>query len=193
MSQLVFNLRHHREKVCLGASRLLDNTICRHHTHYEPFWESCFHRVSIMILMSVILCFKHLLPSATKLRRLCFYGRLSVHTGGFCLSAWWDTPPPEQTSPGSRPPRCRHPPRADTPGADTPPEQTSPLGADPPGADTPPDQTLPEQTLLQSRHPPGSRPPRSRHPLPRDGHCCGRYASYWNAFLLHIISRRGYG
>ena len=21
---------------------------------------------------------------------------------------------------------------------------------------------------------------------PRDGHCCGRYASYWNAFLLHF-------
>ena len=165
MSQLVFNLRHHREKVCLGASRLLDNTICRHHTHYEPFWESCFHRVSIMILMNVILCFKHLLPSATKLRRLCFYGRLSVHTGGVCLSAWWDTPPPEQTSPGSRPPRCRHPPpRADTPGADTPPEQTPPLGADPqmqtpprsdtPGADTPPEQTPPwEQTPWEQTPP----------------------------------------
>ena len=24
---------------------------------------------------------------------------------------------------------------------------------------------------------------------PPDGHCCGRYASYWNAFLLHINSK----
>ena len=24
-------------------------------------------------------------------------------------------------------------------------------------------------------------------PLPRDGHCCGRYASYWNAFLLSYV------
>ena len=27
-------------------------------------------------------------------------------------------------------------------------------------------------------HPPG------RHPPPRDGHCSGRYTSYWNAFLV---------
>ena len=33
------------------------------------------------------------LPSATKLRRLCFYRRLSVD-GGVCLSACWDTTPP---------------------------------------------------------------------------------------------------
>ena len=41
------------------------------------------------------------LPSATKLRRLCFYRRLSVHRGGVCLSTGWDTTPP---------PRSRHPP-----------------------------------------------------------------------------------
>ena len=28
---------------------------------------------------------------------------------------------------------------------------------------------------------PGQTPP----PPPRDGYCCGLYASYWNAFLLH--------
>ena len=34
--------------------------------------------------------------------------------------------------------------------------------------------------LFTSRHPPpGSRPPGTR-----DGYCCGRYASYWNAFLF---------
>ena len=37
-----------------------------------------------------------------------------------------------------------------------------PLGADPHG----------------SRHPPGADTP------PADGYCCGRYASYWNAFLF---------
>ena len=27
-----------------------------------------------------------------------------------------------------------------------------------------------------------------RHPPPRrDGYCCGRYASYWNAFLLKLL------
>ena len=36
-----------------------------------------------------------------------------------------------------------------------------------PGADIPPEQI-----------PPGAD-------SPRDGHCCGRYASYWNAFLFH--------
>ena len=25
-----------------------------------------------------------------------------------------------------------------------------------------------------------------RHPPPADGYCCGRYASYWNAFLLSL-------
>ena len=69
-------------------------------------------------VVSTLLFQNKFLPSATKLRRLCFYRCLSVH-GGVCLSACWDTTPP-------------------------------------PGADPP----------------------------PRDGYCCGRYASYWNAFLL---------
>ena len=45
-----------------------------------------------------------------------------------------------------------------------------------PGADTPPEQT-----------PPGADTPQSRHPSPRYGHCCGRYASYWNAFLFQTV------
>ena len=33
--------------------------------------------------------------------------------------------------------------------------------------------------------PPGQTAPPGRHPPPpRDGHCSGRYASYWNAFLF---------
>ena len=31
---------------------------------------------------------------------------------------------------------------------------------------------------VSGRHPPGQTPP------PPDGHCSGRYASYWNAFLF---------
>ena len=127
----------------------------------------------------------YFLPSATKLRRLCFYRHLSVDGGGdVCLSACWDNNPPKQTPPwSSHPPgaamnRSRHPPGADTPplGADPPWEQTpSPGGADTPspGADTP-----------WSSHPTGSRDP---VPPPRYGHCCGRYASYWNAFLLNFV------
>ena len=56
------------------------------------------------------------LPSATKLRRLCFL-QASVHGGGgVCLSACWDTTPyqeqtpPEQTPPGADTPQSRHPP-----------------------------------------------------------------------------------
>ena len=55
-----------------------------------------------------------LLPSATKLRRLCFYRCLSVHRRSVCLSTCWDTPweqtPPEQTPPS---------PEQTPPGADT--------------------------------------------------------------------------
>ena len=66
----------------------------------------------------------------------------------------------------SRPPGSRHPPWADTsPGADPPSRHPSPLGADTPLEQTP--------------------PPEADNP-PENGHCCGRYASYWNAFLLTI-------
>ena len=54
-----------------------------------------------------------------------------------------------------------------------------PLGRHPPGQ-TP---SSPGQTPLGTggRHP---TPPRADTPLP-DGHCSGRYASYWNAFLYY--------
>ena len=59
-------------------------------------------------------------------------------------------------------------------------EQTHlPVSRHPPGSRHPLEHTPPEQTPQRSRHPPGADiSPR------RDGHCCGRYASYWNAFLL---------
>ena len=76
----------------------------------------------------------YLLPSATKLRRLCFY--LSVcPQGGVCLSTCWDA------TPGTRPPRTRQPP--------PPQDQAPPLE---PG------------TPLGPGMPPGPNPPWTRHP-----------------------------
>ena len=73
---------------------------------------------STLCLLGSVTRWATLLPSATKLRRLCFHRRVSVHRGG----AWsW----------GPGPGGCLVPP---SPG--------------------------------------------------RYGYCCGRYASYWNAFLL---------
>ena len=83
----------------------------------------------------------------------------SVHRGGVCLSACWDTTTP----------RSRHP-----LGAGTPLEQTPPGSRHTPWS-RPPKQTPP---------PPGADtlPPRSR--LRHIRSMSGRYASYWNAFLF---------
>ena len=83
--------------------------------------------------------------------------------GGVCLSACWDTPP------GSRhPPLPGTPPGPGTPRPGTPREQT------PPGPDTPSQTPLPDQT-----------PPREADCSIRS--TSGRYASYWNAFLLIVF------
>ena len=97
----------------------------------------------------------------------------SVHGGGVCLSACWDTLPHADTTPQQTPP-----PQADThPWADPfwedTPWQVHPLRQTPQWAD-PSVDTLP------------GHPPPSRHPSP-DGHCSGRYISYWNVFLLKKI------
>ena len=68
----------------------------------------------------------------------------SVHRGGFCLSACWDTTTPL----GPDPPEQTPPPRADLPG-------TRPPQADPPGADTPWTRYAPDQTPI----PPGKQTP----------------------------------
>ena len=47
--------------------------------------------------------------------------------------------------------------------------------------DTPPGRYHPGQTPRTDT--PCADTPRGRHP-PADGYCCGRYASYWNTFLL---------
>ena len=109
--------------------------------------------------------------------------------GGVCLSACWDTTPPEQTPPleadtpqsrhpsQSRPPTgSRHPPRADTPSPEQtpPPLEQTPL-TPPPRKQTPP--PLGADTPSREQTPP---------PSPKDDPCCGRYASYWNAFLVNV-------
>ena len=100
--------------------------------------------------------FSTFLPSATRLRRLCFYTCLSVilFTGGG--STWAGTPlgvgtPQEQV----HSPRSRYTPREGTPRAGTPGSRYTPQAGTP----------------LVQVHPPA------------DGYCCGRYASYWNAFF----------
>ena len=110
-------------------------------------------------------------------------------------------PPGADTPPQSRHPRSRHP-----PGADTPPPRADPLSRHIPQTDTPQSRHPPGSRHPGSRHPrppleqtppttpradtplgadtPWEQtPPRSRHLSPRNGHCCGRYASCWNAFL----------
>ena len=132
------------------------------------------------------------LPPATKLGQgYVFTGVCdSVHRGGVCLSACYDTTTPlEQTH--------------------THPEQATPLRSRHPPEQTPPAQSMLGDTvnrqavhilleqgggLSASVHagihpPPGQTPLLGRHPpgqtLP-GGHYSGRYASYWNAFLLFI-------
>ena len=53
-------------------------------------------------------------------------------------------------------------------------------------AGTPPP---PEQTPPRSRHTAPEQTPPGADTPPRYGHCCGRYASYWNAFLLIVRVR----
>ena len=94
----------------------------------------------------------------------------SVHRG-VCLSACWhSTTPLEQT-----PPLEQTLARPGTPlGADTP--RSRPLGTrHPPGPGTCPGADTP-----------GSRPRSEPGTPPADGYSCGRYASYWNAFLFVI-------
>ena len=107
------------------------------------------------------------LPSATKLRRLCFYKRLSVHWGGGGV--------PEQVLPRpGTPPQARYTPRTRYP----PGTRYTPPG---PGTRyTPRDQVHPPDPTG-----PGTQP-RTRYTPPRYVHCCGWYASYWNAFLLNL-------
>ena len=114
-----------------------------------------------------------LLASATKLRRLCFYRRLSVHRGeGVSASVHGGIhPPQEQTSPRSRPLRADHP-WEQTP----PPEQTHPPEQTPPGSRHPP----------RSRQPPGTDPPPRETAIAADGtHPTGMHSCY--IFVAYLV------
>ena len=121
------------------------------------------------------------LPSATKLRRLCFYRRVSVHREGVPdqvhppgpgtppgtrYTPWGQVHPPEPgTSPGTRyTPWAGTPHRAGTPlGRYTPPRPgTPPRAGTPPRQVHPPDQAHPPRQV----HPPGRYTPPDRYPLP---------------------------
>ena len=116
-----------------------------------------------------------LLPSATKLRRLCFYRCVSVHRGGGG-GGWYPSMPcrwypsmPCSRSRGVCYPsmHCRWYP-------------SMPCNRSQGGV---PDWGVPARGGLLpgglvSQHALRQTPPG------RDGYCCGRYASHWNAFLL---------
>ena len=111
------------------------------------------------------------LPGAAKLGQGNVFTGVcdSVNRGALpqCMLGYHNHPPRADTPPQSRHHlQSRHP-----PGADTPPEQTHP-----PGPDTP-----------QSRH---AHTPRPDTPPEADSgirSTSGRYASYWNAFLLLTV------
>ena len=85
-------------------------------------------------------------------------------------------------------------------------------GSTPPGKHTPWEAHTPRKHthIPKEAHPPWEAPPGSTHPLgstlreahpqkhplgmhtssPPEGHCSGRYASYWNAFLFKINLNR---
>ena len=124
----------------------------------------------------------------------------SVHTGG---STWAGTPPGSRYTPwGQVPPtplgrytsrgRYTSPPYRYTllgmytPQAGTPSRAGTPSSRYTSWAGTPPRQAHPSgQIPLLGRY-----TPLAGTPPPADGYCCGRYASYWNAFLLSFCNDR---
>ena len=114
--------------------------------------------------------FHWLLPASAKLGQGNIFTSVCQEfcTQGGPASMHAEMQPPGPDPPGSRPPWSR-PPREQTP---------PPPGADnPPGADTP-----------QNRHPPGPETPPGADTSIRS--TSGRYASYWNAFLLFNVPQR---
>ena len=106
---------------------------------------------------SAILTLPDFLPSATKLRRLCFYTCTSVHGGLPQCILGYQTPPHHW----SRHPlleQALHPPGAGTPLWDQTPRSRHPPGPDPLGAGTPPGTRPPPPqtaTVADITHPTG--------------------------------------
>ena len=132
------------------------------------------------------LCWKHLASKHLNYyrpQRSC--GQRNVFTGvclstggeGVCLSACWDTRPPQDQ-------------------ADTPPDQADPPGPGRPHwtRQTPPGPGRPPRTRQtpwdQADTPQTRQTPRDQADPPWEADCSirstsGRYASYWNAFLYY--------
>ena len=117
-----------------------------------------------------------------------------LSTGGCLPQCMLGYTPPWSRHPSSR---SRHPPGADPPGADThPPGADTPQSRHPlrssPLEQTPPPSRPPwEQTPPGADTPSGADPPREADTPPPEADSgirstSGRYASYWNAFLLII-------
>ena len=105
------------------------------------------------------------------------HGGIPQHPGADPLGTRHSPPGADTTWDQTHPPWTRHPPEQTPQGPDT----------HPPGPDTPWTIHSTQTHTPQTRHtPPGTRhpPPGADTPPPRDGHCCGRYASYWNALLF---------
>ena len=127
--------------------------------------------------------FELYLPSATKLRRLCFYTCLSVilFTGGSTGTPLTRDPPGTRYTPGTGryTPWTRYTPSPQGPGT-------------PPGSRQVPPQDQAGTSVSRTRQvyprDQAGTPPRTRqvHPPPSDGYWCGRHASYWNAFLYWL-------
>ena len=134
----------------------------------------------------------------------------SVHRGGVSAPNFrggrgvpGEVPPRQTPLPPGRHPPGRHPPGRHPPGQapprqappwQAPPRAGTPPGRHPPWAGTPPGQAPPpgrhpsprQAPLPPGRHPsPRQTPPRAGTP-PGTRSTLGRYASYWNAFLLLI-------
>ena len=126
-----------------------------------------------------------LLPAATKLwPRLCFYSRVWFCSQGACL--------PRRSPQEGDPPPCL----GDPPAKEASPRRRHPPIRRPP-IRRPPQRRPPKKETPQEGGPPRRRPPRRRHPpeggTPQEADSgirsmSGRYASYWNAFLLKRFS-----
>ena len=127
--------------------------------------------------------FSFITARKSSLRRLCFYRCLSVHRGG-CLPQCMlgDPPTPAKETPQGDPLPRRPPLQAHTKGGNW-------------GGSGPGPHPRGKMRGIRSRHTPkggiqGFRGIRTRLPPPLINYCCGRYASYWNAFLLFEVHIR---
>ena len=121
-----------------------------------------------IIFMKLIFCVTDgSLPSATKLPRLCFTG-VCLSMGGYpSMHCRWYPSMHCSGSPGG----CLLPGGCLVQGGSALGVFKDGLGGSAPGGSAPRGGLVSQHALRQT--PPG-----------RDGYCCGRYASHWNAFLF---------